>query len=89
MSRKKKRKKRSNPAPQGRVAESLGLDEAIWDVGVGYRKGFLTNSRYTHVRVTHRPSGKTEERGFFANSKADARRTAAQTVKELVKQLTP
>jgi len=89
MSKKRKRRKGgSNPAPAGQIAETLGLDDTVWDVGVSYNKGFLTNSRYRHVRVTHRPSGKTEERGFYANNKADARRPPARTLKELVKRMT-
>ena len=67
--------------------ETLGLDPSRWRVTVNYSKGFLSHSRYMTVTVTHLPSGRNLEHGFYAAGKATARREAAKAVMRLVSEL--
>jgi hypothetical protein len=56
-------------------------------VGVGYRKGILSGSRYTSVSVIHRPTGRERRMSFYAAGKASARREAAAAILRLVKEM--
>ena len=87
MGKKAHRKRKANPLPAGLAEAALGLDPAVWEVCVGYSKGALSGSRYTSVSVTHRPSGRSREAGFYAAGKAAARRDAAALARRLVREL--
>jgi hypothetical protein len=84
---KKKRGGKPSALPRAQPELALGLDPAVWSIGIGYCKGFLSGSRYTHVTVTHRPSGRSRKASFYAAGKAAARREAAAAARRLVKEL--
>jgi hypothetical protein len=87
MGKKKRRSRKASPLPADLPESALGLDAAVWSVGVGYRKGILSGSRYTTVSVRHRPTGRSRQTSFYAAGKAVARREAAAFVRRFVEEV--
>jgi hypothetical protein len=83
----KKKRSKAPVYPGDVVVAELGLDPGEWSVGVGYRKEFLSGSRWAHVTVTHLPSGKTRSASFPSSGKAAARRDAVAAVRKFVQEL--
>ena len=85
-----KKKRRRTRKPRGEpddVLTELGLNPADWSISAGYHKGILSGSRYTHVTVCHRPSGRERSESFYAAGKAAARRDAVAIARRLVQEL--
>jgi hypothetical protein len=85
----KNRKKRmaASVSPGANLEAELGLDPAVWSVGVGYGKTFLSGSRFGHVTVRHIPSDRERSTPIYATGKAALRREAAGVVMRLVREL--
>lgn len=86
MKKKRRRTRKPSGKPDDVLAE-LGLNPDEWAISAGYCKGFLSGSRYTHVKVCHRPSGRERTESFYAAGKAAARRDAVAIARRLVQEL--